>query len=159
MELLKGAGVRLLRLTHLYVILLLLCYRNRIAISLLLCPFCVTARDTQVANKSWTPEMEVTYTSYYRGAAYQCTGRWLGCEVFQSHVQYIHSSKLVNSAERHIQSTDNICYILSMIVVQFGENDKEKKTGHFTRKSSSGKADIKAGSMAWRKSKPWVAHL
>ena len=32
--------------------------------------------------------------------SYRCTGRWLGCEVFQSHVRYIHSSELVNSAER-----------------------------------------------------------
>jgi len=35
-----------------------------------------------------------------------------------------------------------------MLVVQFFENDKEKETGNFTRKSSSGNADIKAGSMA-----------
>lgn len=34
-----------------------------------------------------------------------------------------------------------------------------KRQAKRTRKSSSGKAEMKAGSIAWRKSKPWVAHL
>lgn len=34
-----------------------------------------------------------------------------------------------------------------------------KRQAKRTRKSSSGKAEMNAGSIAWRKSKPWVAHL
>lgn len=37
-------------------------------------------------------------------------------------------------------------------------NEKKLRILH-TKKSSSGKAEMKAGSMACRKSKPWVAHL
>lgn len=43
-----------------------------------------------------------------------------------------------------------------MIHLLFQEN--HLRTSH-TRKSSSGRAEMKEGSMACRKSKPWVAHL
>jgi len=43
--------------------------------------------------------------------------------------------------------------------VQIKTDIKTAGHGYLTRKSSSGKADINAASIAWRKSKPCVAHL
>lgn len=83
-------------------------------------------------------------------ASYQCTAQWRGCEVSRSHVQCIHSSALVNSAGQIVE------------IISGKKTNKVRVCQRCclpTRKSSSGKADMKTGSIAWRKSKPWVAHL
>lgn len=138
--------------------------RREVKASLLFCPLQVenhgplTRCEVATTWECWTECLIQDMFSVYR-APYQCTGQWLGCEACRSHVQYTRSSELVNSAERKVNS-QSVETIPNKTVVQFvGSNARGKETGSFTRKSSSGNADMKAGSIAWRKSKPWVAHL
>ena len=93
--------------------------------------------------------------------SYRCRGRWPGCAASRSHVRCTRSSALVDSGRKKTQriheEENNTC----MLLVSHESADWRRSTGSgfFTRNSSSGKADMKAGSMAWRKSKPWVAQL
>lgn len=113
-----------------------LLFYGKWTVSLLLCLLCVTAHPLDTLgyklvtkskhrNRPWSPDTQFADAFYQSRASYRCTGRWLGCEVFQSRVRYIHSSKLVNSAET---STGNKYITFQVGLGEFPEdNNKGEK--------------------------------
>lgn len=116
---------------------------------------CSAAR---VTSQGVTQTGGVTSLSTTAGFSYLYTDQWRGYEVFQSRVRYIHSSKLVSSTGKKKKNPKKL-FQFSSCQHRVQSTMQGKRQAKRTRKSSSGNAEMKAGSIAWRKSKPWVAHL